>query len=206
MQNEVERSLCTIREMFEARGWPTDGVLDAGSPAVLEAVASARDDVPVFVLDVPARGGTRIVYNLYPKFKVAEVKRAFQGGGSSAFRHVLFVTREKPSSLAGLDALLSSSSSSTSQASHEFFRLVELQVNISKHRLVPKHEPVTDEAEIVKIMAAYRLRSRYHLPIIHSNDAMARFLGLQPGQLVRISRQSPSAGTYVLFRCCQKSG
>jgi DNA-directed RNA polymerase subunit H (RpoH/RPB5) len=59
-----------------------------------------------------------------------------------------------------------------------------------------------DEQEIAKVMEAYGLKSRHQLPLIMLTDPMARYLGLHPGQLVRVTRSSPAAGEYVLYRCC----
>lgn len=84
----------------------------------------------------------------------------------------------------------------------QFFGLHELQFNVSRHALVPRHEPLRDESEIEAVMARYKLKSRYQLPLILSSDPIARYLALKPGQLVRITRRSPSAGSYVLYRCC----
>lgn len=196
--NEVERSLATLREMFETRGVATDGALDAGSENVNAVLEAARNDTQVFFIDVPA-SSIRILYNLNQKFRVQDVRRALQQGAN--YSHLVFVTRERPSSQASLSSTILQQNSTVT---FELFRIVELQVNITKHRLVPRHEVIKSEGEIADIIARYHLRSRYQLPLITSTDPIARFLGLQPGQVVRISRASPSSGTYLLFRCCQK--
>ena len=41
-----------------------------------------------------------------------------------------------------------------------------------------------------------------NLPVILRDDAMARYLGLRPGEVVRILRPSPTSGTYVSYRIC----
>ena len=87
----------------------------------------------------------------------------------------------------------------------QLFDLRELQFNISRHIYVPPHIPVRDEAAIQEIVKRYDLESRYRLPLILSTDPMARYLALKPGQLARITRPSPSSGTYVLYRCCQRA-
>lgn len=82
------------------------------------------------------------------------------------------------------------------------FQLKELQINITKHFLVPKHEkvPKKDEQEILDF---YNLKSKTQLPLILKTDPMSRYLGLQSGDLVKITRNnSPSSGEYVIYRCC----
>ena len=87
----------------------------------------------------------------------------------------------------------------------QVFEFAELQYNLSKHTLVPPHTAIRNEADIDEVLRRYTLKSRYQLPLILSTDPMARYLALKPGQLVRIVRESPSAGTYVLYRCCQRA-
>ncbi|XP_042483566.1 DNA-directed RNA polymerases II and IV subunit 5A-like [Macadamia integrifolia] len=80
----------------------------------------------------------------------------------------------------------------------EVFLDQELMFNITKHFLVPKHQVLS--ADEVKILVC-----RYHLkllqlPRIQVNDPVARYFGLVPGQVLRISRSSETAGKYVSYR------
>eukprot|EP00798_Chlamydomonas_sp_ICE-L_P023471 gene23471-biopygen11140 len=74
--------------------------------------------------------------------------------------------------------------------------------NISRHELVPRHEPIRDEHVIEQLVARYRVKSRYHFPIIACSDPMVRYLDLRPSHLVRIVRFSPDVGMYAPYRCC----
>ena len=78
----------------------------------------------------------------------------------------------------------------------------ELLFNISKHCLIPKHEPIRDDDAIQEIIARYSLKARQQLPLIFKTDPMARYLGLRPKELVKITRYTPAAGEYVIYRCC----
>ena len=72
----------------------------------------------------------------------------------------------------------------------------------SKHVLVPKHEkvPAEDHAELLK---KWFVKSKIQFPIIrYHTDMQARYLGLVPGDIVKITRPSPSAGEYELYRVC----
>ena len=190
-QNEVLRSFATIREMLKDRGVNTES-LETVSGADLLAIAGSKS---VFSLDLPSCD-TRIVYNLYPKFKLSDVRKALEEEG---LKVVIVVVANRPTHAArkGVDEL--------KDRDVQFFDLTELQYNVSRHALVPLHEPIRAEADIEAVVTRYRLKSRYHLPLILSNDAMARYLALKPGQVVRITRPSPSAGTYVLYRCCTRA-
>jgi DNA-directed RNA polymerase I, II, and III subunit RPABC1 len=84
----------------------------------------------------------------------------------------------------------------------QIFDIKQLQFNISKHVLVPKHDIIRDEKEIKSIIERFSLKSKYQLPIILKTDAMAKYLGLKNGDIVRITRDSPTSGEYVIYRCC----
>lgn len=70
--------------------------------------------------------------------------------------------------------------------------------NLFEHILVPKHEVLTPE-EKEKVLIEYRVRP-YQLPQIRSSDPAAKAIGAGPGDIVRVIRESPTAGKYVSYR------
>ncbi|MFQ6080926.1 MAG: DNA-directed RNA polymerase subunit H [Candidatus Bathyarchaeia archaeon] len=70
--------------------------------------------------------------------------------------------------------------------------------NLFQHTLVPKHEILTPK-EREKLLMEYRVRP-YQLPQIRSSDPAAKAIGARPGDIVRIIRDSPTAGKYVSYR------
>ena len=131
---------------------------------------------------------------MHPKFKVNDVKKLLNTDDDWT---ILVVAREKPGTLA-LKGLAEHSSNI------QVFDIKELQFNIAKHALVPKHEPIRDEKEIERILKEICVHSRIQLPLIHNTDPMARYLALKHGELVRIQRLSSSSGEYTCYRCCIK--
>lgn len=69
----------------------------------------------------------------------------------------------------------------------ELFSLNELQLNITKHRLVPRHTIVTD-SEKEELDSKYKGK----LPSILQNDAVCRYYAFQKGDYVRITRKNGS--------------
>lgn len=241
---EVSRAFSTIREMLVDRGQDVSSLADVSNDDVV-ALSETKN---VFSVDLPSCS-MRIVFNMNPKFKMADVKKlllipvtaptgaagkrlmrgaaaaaaaaakaaasddeddaedvddaattqddrvAAAAGGADEFVPTQFivVARERPAQGKGAD---------DAARDVQLFPIKELLYNVSKHEMVPKHEPIRDEKTIQEILKRYRLKSKFQLPLILSSDPMARYLALKPGQLVRIVRPSPSAGTYTLYRCC----
>ena len=69
---------------------------------------------------------------------------------------------------------------------------------VSTHFLIPKHELLTRE-EAVQVMARNN-GSASQFPYIQSTDAIAKEVGAKPGDFVRITRNSETAGTSIYYR------
>lgn len=188
---QVVRAFATIREMLEDRGYECAS-LDAVSDLQLRELVLRS---PVFSLDLelPRRDSAaatrfRVLFHLLPKIKVSDVARRFQGGADN-----IMVVRDKmtPSSQKGLK-----------DVPHELFELRELQYNVTKHALVPRHDVVSDAAEEAGVLQDHGLKAKTQLPLISRADPVARYLGLRPGQLVRVTRVSRTSGQCIAYRCC----
>lgn len=82
-----------------------------------------------------------------------------------------------------------------------YFQAAAIVNNPSKHVLVPKHEkvPKKDEEELLLKLCA----KKTHLPLIRFHeDPIAKILGILPGDIVKITRPSPTAGECILYRLC----
>ncbi|XP_028760605.1 DNA-directed RNA polymerase V subunit 5C-like [Neltuma alba] len=81
----------------------------------------------------------------------------------------------------------------------EIFKIHDLLVNISKHTLQPKYEVLTtDEKE--KLLEKYKMEAK-QLPCLLETDGMARYYGLEKGQVVRISHTVGRLESFETYRC-----
>ena len=69
---------------------------------------------------------------------------------------------------------------------------------VSTHFLIPKHELLTKE-ESEQVLARFNSRPS-QFPYIQSTDALAKEVGAKPGDFIRITRRSETAGTSTYYR------
>jgi len=70
--------------------------------------------------------------------------------------------------------------------------------NIFEHVLVPKHE-IVDAGERERLLTQYRVQP-YQLPRIKASDPAAKVIDAKPGDIIRIIRDSQTAGKYTSYR------
>jgi DNA-directed RNA polymerase I, II, and III subunit RPABC1 len=83
-----------------------------------------------------------------------------------------------------------------------FFQAHTIVNNPMEHISQPKFEKMlsSDQAEFLR---TNMIKSIGNLPLIRFHeDMVARIMGLLPGDIVKITRPSPSAGEYVSYRVC----
>lgn len=76
------------------------------------------------------------------------------------------------------------------------------EFDIQKHMLVPKHEIMTDEEisnEFSNLDYSFK-----NLPKIKVDDPVAESIGAKPGDVLRITRESQTAGVFVTYRIVEE--
>ena len=69
---------------------------------------------------------------------------------------------------------------------------------IDKHYLIPKHQKISDK-EKQKLLELYNI-SLKELPKIPKNDAAISSLDAKPGDVIKITRKSPTANESIFYR------
>lgn len=85
----------------------------------------------------------------------------------------------------------------------EIFKFNKLQSDITEHVLVPKHEVLTKE-EGENVLESYRARKR-DMPLIRTNEDVAKYYNMKPGEITRIYRPSPLTCESIAYRLVIKS-
>jgi DNA-directed RNA polymerase subunit H len=73
-----------------------------------------------------------------------------------------------------------------------------MKVNLQDHVLVPKHEILkeSEAQELLKLLGV----SNEQLPKIKSTDPIVKEIGAKPGDIVKITRKSHTAGISIFYR------
>ena len=182
--DEVKRSFITLKQMLEDRKMDISN-LSCISDQELLAMIKANQ---IFTLKV--NDNFHIVYYIHSKFKISDMKRYIPDDS-----HIILIFKEKinTQNIKNIKELTTNTI--------EIFMLSELMYNITHHYLVPKHD-ICSSDEINEIMTIYKIKQKTQFPCILKTDPMARYLGLKQGNIVKITRPSPSAGETIVYRYC----
>jgi len=183
--HEICKSLTVISQMLGHRGIDANN-LNHLSVKEIQAIVDSRSIFSVATDD----DKIVIVYDLSQKFKWADTKKHVDSLPLDKIDLVIFVVKDASdvNKIKELDA------------PHQIFDMKELQFNKSTHCLVPKHELIKDAVEINKIVSDYQLRGIAQLPLILKTDPMAKYLYAKPGNVVKVTRISPTCGENIVYR------
>lgn len=184
----VSKSFKTIIEMLADRNYP----ISIDKNALHERL---EDDFNKTTFNIILPNHIHIIYHMGTKFKYSEIKKFLEEADEANAQLVILVVNDSVTS-SNMKQL------AVHKVPREIHNVKTLQINISKHTLVPRHEVITDQSVIDKILEEFSLKSKHQLPIILKTDAMAKYLGLKSGDVVKITRPSPTAGIYEVYRVC----
>lgn len=84
----------------------------------------------------------------------------------------------------------------------QLFHIGQLQFDVTTHRKIPVHRILNAE-EKAAFMKKYHVQDPLtQMPLIDSQDMMARWIGAKPGDIVEIIRKSETAGGTPYYRLC----
>ena len=83
----------------------------------------------------------------------------------------------------------------------QIFELRHLQMDISQHRKVPKHR-IIQQDELETVLKEFHASSPQQFPKIDSQDAMAKWIGARPGNVIEVLGLCESSGNNRRYRLC----
>lgn len=189
--NDVYRTLNTVKEMLSDRSVDTS-LLDSISMDEVKVLCQNKSSQNVFQIKV--NDHMKLIYYLNTKFKIQELRKFIQPSDEKSTIILIFKEKINNFNHKNVDEF--------ENIDLQIFTMKELLFNISKHSLVPKHEVIKDENEIEELVNKFNLKNKLQFPIILKTDPMAKYMNIQSGQLMKISRISPSSGDNIVYRCC----
>lgn len=199
IQEQVVRAFRTVCEMLGDRGVDVEELKKIGD-SDLEQLSSSQS---IFTFDV--NDDIMLIFYL-TKMKVAEFKNAMFGKVKDINTGSMDPYQNKKCIFIFKDEITTQNRKSIfeywSNDTCQIFHIKELQYNISKHVLVPPHVLVKDPEELAEVAKKYNIKAKTQMPTIHREDAMARYLGMSIGDIVKVIRPSMTAGFYNFYRVC----
>jgi len=72
------------------------------------------------------------------------------------------------------------------------------EFDVRGHVLVPKHDVLTQD-EAREVLERFRV-APHQLPLINASDPVIKAIGAKAGDIIRITRSSPTAGVAIVYR------
>lgn len=181
-----ERALETLKSMLTARGVKAEN---------FEQVGNQLDETKMYTF-----GGILIVFSEKTRLTPAEFKNIV--GFASENNHTagtIIITLSKPSD--SVVEILRQHLMVKENTLVQMFHISHLSFDISKNRKVPKHRILSND-EITKITKKYNFENLKSLPKIDSQDAMARWIGARPGDVIEITGLCVTSAENIRYRYC----
>ena len=166
-----EKALSTLTEILTARGFKAEK---------FDSIGSSIDDTRMYTF-----GGVLVIFSNKTRVSERDLSTFVEYADENNYNSgTIIVSNSKPSEtvISTLRTIISNKDIPLVQ----IFELRHLQFNISKHVKVPKHRLVTPD-EIPVVLKAYNVEKPSLFRKIDSQDAMARWIGARPGDVVEVT-------------------
>ena len=151
------------------------------------------------IFDIEVNDKIKVIYNMTPKIKIQDIRKFINinedTDNNDINKTIIFISKEKLTT-----NNLKSFNDFKNKLNLQFFYIKELLFNIYRHKLVPKHEVISNDKEIEGIMKKYLLTNKFQFPLILHTDPVYKYLNIKSNSVVKITRPSVTSGEYVLYR------
>jgi DNA-directed RNA polymerase subunit H (RpoH/RPB5) len=183
----ITKSFKILKEMLEDRKIDISNLNSISNNELI----NLYNDNQIF--DIKVNSKLKVIYYMPNKIKIQNIKIFIDEDND---KDIIFISKEKLTT----NNHKSFSEYKDKNINFQFFYIKELLFNIYQHKFVPKHEVITDTNEIEDIKKKYLLKNLYQLPLLLNNDPVCKYLNIKVNSVVKITRSSPTAGEYILYR------
>lgn len=187
--DKLAKSIDIIIEMLNDRGYPSN--LSSG-----QIMSFLKAQINKSAFQIVLDNDYRVIYQISEKPLWRDIQQLFLDKPENIKYTILVL--QNPLSNKDMNKLNNIENDSFKQV----FLLKELQFNVTKHILVPKHEIIKDASEVQKIMKEMSVTHLSQFPIILKSDPVSKWLWAKSGDLIRITRPSETSGIYIAYRHC----
>lgn len=181
-----ERALATLKDILINRGLKAEKFDSVGSPL---------DETKMYSFD-----GVLVIFSTKSRVTEKELMNFIEFSKENNYNAGTIIVSPSRASDTTMNALRNHISDKANPLV-QFFDIRHLQFDISKHRKVPKHRIINDD-ERATLMKDFKLLKPELLPKIDSQDAMARWIGARPGDVVEVTGICESSGENKRYRYC----
>ena len=196
---DIYRSRLTLLDILEERGYATEAFRKLSPDEIAAAVPTPEGLFSLsFTVKKRDTADPKICMVRYGKFSRQKLSTLFNDYPDETVAETIVMMMEPVADLHHQLALKLWLGERHIRVS--FFSIYQLVNNPMKHFLVPKHEIVPTEDE-KGIMEKHHMIAKSKFPMIRfHHDPIVRLLGAVPGNLIKITRPSLSAGVYEFYR------
>jgi len=177
-ENErIRRAKLTINEMLEDRGYTL--VEETKEKSLYMNANSKIIYVFIYTAEKMNKEDVRRYICILDNDKVSRAIVAYNT-----------ITSQTKPLLDKLSWLICGESNKPKKLNIESFTISELQYNVTKHVLTPRHQKA-EQSEKLEIQALYKNSNGvYKIPKISSNDVIVRYYGFKANDIIRITRNN----------------
>ena len=197
--DNVYRSRITLLDILEELGYDVARFRKFTPAEIVAAATSAHFEGLSF--KTTKRGDLSQVlevrYTSYPKTQlIGAIRESVEHEDPTKFELIVFM--EAPVAEQHTEAAIRLYMADKLRVS--FFSFFQLVNNPMRHVMVPKHVIVPSDQH-AELMERYHITSIAKFPMIRYHfDPIVRILGAVPGDILKITRPSPTSGTYDIYR------
>lgn len=206
--NKLYRTKKTLVEMLELRNFDTEkhknftlDEIDIMYKSMDKKITT--ESSPLDFDCVKGENKCYIKFVIFTKLRVANAKTLIENMIDEYVTDgdtIILIVKDKINNIESFDNALSTYLKNNN-IMVQIFWIDTLLINITKHDLVPAMKILNNE-EKEYIFNKENVSNFEQFPIILKNDPVAKFYGLMIGDLVEITRPSPTVGIYKSYRYC----